>query len=323
MIKLTTTQQGIVDFFRRQYDEWPDDIKSRIDELEKKELTVLTHEDEPPMLFKQMLDFRKGSTAADLKAVAAGERPCFLCPSGRLEGQLSLDLGDYELLVNPYPAAYPHLTIPTREHTPQSIKGRIMDMVHLSRLIPDCVITYNGPKCGASAPDHMHFQAVDETLAMNFVMERADCFRLCGTEKCGVYEPPVEESFYPFFFIDSIDDSHIEPTFEEVMEALPHEPGEEPMVNIVAMSNSNGRQTRIVIIPRSAHRPDFFGTGEGQMLVSPGVIEMMGTFTVSRPEDFERLDEDVVKEIYRQTALDDDHFVVVAENLEGWLPPRK
>lgn len=325
-MKYRVTSQAVVDLFEKQLAEWPEEIKQRYEELKDfKSVKQCQGADEDVIVpSKQLLSFRKGSTAADLKAVAEGKRPCFLCESGRLPGQLSLDLGEYELLVNPYPAVYPHFTIPTKEHTPQSIKGRILDMVALARLIPNSVVTYNGPRCGASAPDHMHFQAVNEYASVLAWMRNTDCYRVCGTERCGVYEPAEVDSLFPYLFIDSINDRDLEAAFEKLVGELPHAEGEEPMMNVaVYASGENGTQVRVIVMPRAAHRPDFFGTGEGEMLVSPGVIEMLGLFTLSRPEDFERLDYEKAMEVYRQVALSDEDFDQWIERLEGWRPNRK
>jgi len=100
------------------------------------------------------------STASKVDAVSLSERPCFLCDAHRPVEQLSLPIGgQYKLLVNPYPIFPRHFTLPSVVHTPQAIIGRFADMLELASLLPEYVIFYNGARCGASAPDHMHFQA--------------------------------------------------------------------------------------------------------------------------------------------------------------------
>ena len=104
---------------------------------------------------------RSVSTTAKVDKDAVKQRPCFLCPDHLPSEQLRLPFGDrYLILCNPYPIFRHHLTIPACEHTPQRIQSRLADMLELSRQLPDFTLFYNGPRCGASAPDHFHFQAV-------------------------------------------------------------------------------------------------------------------------------------------------------------------
>jgi len=103
---------------------------------------------------------RVRSSAAKTDAASIAQRPCFLCKEHRPPTQKSVDWkGRYEILQNPFPIFPQHLTIPTYEHTPQDIRGRWGDMLALAAEMPDFTVFFNGPKCGASAPDHMHFQA--------------------------------------------------------------------------------------------------------------------------------------------------------------------
>ncbi|MCF0185380.1 MAG: DUF4922 domain-containing protein, partial [Bacteroidaceae bacterium] len=103
---------------------------------------------------------RKRSTLANLGSAAIGRRKCFLCEQNRPKEQKLVEWGEYSILVNPYPVCKVHYTIPLNEHLPQRLSGRAVDMVRLAKALPDCVVFFNGAKCGASAPDHFHFQAV-------------------------------------------------------------------------------------------------------------------------------------------------------------------
>ena len=101
------------------------------------------------------------SSGAKVDARSLAERPCFLCDANRPSEQRGIEWGDgrYTILVNPFPIFPRHLTIPAAEHTPQRITGRVADMLRLASELEGYTVFYNGPRCGASAPDHMHFQA--------------------------------------------------------------------------------------------------------------------------------------------------------------------
>ena len=209
------------------------------------------------------LSFRKASATADIDKALAGERPCFLCENARPKEQKHIIWEGYDILANPYPLSVLHLTIAAREHTPQLIAPHIHDMARLTRLLPDHAIFYNGPRCGASAPDHMHFQAVDKRLMYNFTSRR-----------------------------------------DMLM----------PMVNILAWKEKKG--TSVVIIPRKAHRPACYGTGEDGMLISPATLEMAGFFTCARPEDVDKLNAETVQQIYDDVCLSGDNMDPIYEKLK-------
>lgn len=99
------------------------------------------------------------SSGAKVDARSLAERPCFLCGKNRPAEQRGIDWRGYTVLVNPFPIFPRHLTIPAVGHTPQRIQGRVADMLALAAELPGYTVFYNGPRCGASAPDHMHFQA--------------------------------------------------------------------------------------------------------------------------------------------------------------------
>ena len=99
------------------------------------------------------------SSGAKVDAKTIAERKCFLCAANRPAEQRSVEFGDYEILVNPFPIFPEHFTIPRKEHVDQQIKPFFADMLRLAKAMDEYLVFYNGPRCGASAPDHMHFQA--------------------------------------------------------------------------------------------------------------------------------------------------------------------
>lgn len=99
------------------------------------------------------------SSAAKVDAAAIAARPCFLCAHNRPSEQMAVACGDWEVLVNPFPIFPQHFTLAHKQHQPQEIVAHIADFLDFARRLPDFVVFYNGPRCGASAPDHLHFQA--------------------------------------------------------------------------------------------------------------------------------------------------------------------
>lgn len=278
------------------------------------ELTDFNDETHGWHIHKILLNHRKGSASAKTDVKSITERPCFLCLGNRPKEQRRVLWRDYEILVNPYPVADDHLTIACRTHTPQRICGRIGDMAELARLLPDRCIFYNGPRCGASAPDHMHFQAFKQIMSLNIWMHPENLEEIVDDTYASLFVPKKGESAFPFFIIISDNKEGMEKMFETVCDSLPKsEDDEEPMMNIVMLQDNDG--FRAFIVPRKAHRPSCYGSDEGSMLISPASVEMLGTFITSRQEDFNRLDLDTVNNIYREVCLPAEEFGQICDNI--------
>lgn len=219
---------------------------------------------------------RIASTGAKVADGNAGPRPCFLCKANRPAEQLSFGLDHgYELLVNPFPIFPVHFTIPALDHTPQQLIacGRAERMTHMAEFamnLPGLALFYNGARCGASAPDHFHFQAV-EASRMPLLDWATDGRQL------------------PFKVINfsAATPAEAEAKLLEATASLPRRTGgEEPDINVICRADRISRGAQICVIPRKAHRPDFFGSAEGQILVSPASVDLAGTIILPRPEDF-------------------------------------
>lgn len=244
------------------------------------------------------------SSAAKVDTASLKARKCFLCEENRPVEQLRLPWknDEYSILINPFPIFPRHLTIPANNHTDQLIKGRIADMIRLASELDDYTIFYNGPKCGASAPDHMHFQAGNSdflTVAENLEAVEQKTIVHCEDSTLSLVD------VYPMkmFVIDAVKPEQGEILFNRLYDELPVPGGEsEPMMNILAYSTPFG--VRVVVIPRKRHRPSFYGTeGDDCMVLSPASVDMGGVFITPRPQDFERLDENIVRKVYEELCL--------------------
>lgn len=225
------------------------------------------------------------STGAKVDAAALRERPCFLCDANRPAEQIGLDWGNYTILVNPYPIFDGHLTIACKEHTPQRIDGRIADMMRLAAELPGYTIFYNGAKCGASAPDHMHFQAVPSKYLP--IWRKVKPFPGEQTVTAGMKVFVIEYDYIP----DAVW------KFDEYMRTLPDDEMGEPMCNILC------RKGTLLVIPRRAHRPANYGYDEGQIMLSPASIDLAGVLITPFEKDYLTLDAATVRAVVGQVCF--------------------
>jgi ATP adenylyltransferase/5',5'''-P-1,P-4-tetraphosphate phosphorylase II len=248
------------------------------------------------------------SANAKVDAQSILQRPCFLCPQNRPEVQLEIDYPPhYNILLNPYPIFPQHLTIAVRQHLPQSIEGRMTDMLRLAKDLPGYTLLYNGPQAGASAPDHFHFQAVSRNVMP--VEQEIHSFRyktLIRETKTGKIHY-LKNYLRKTFVCESKDPNELQAFFEafyRILQAL-HPENHEPKFNIMLwFENETGY---LVLFPREKHRPkEFFETGENQLLVSPGLVDMAGLLIIARKEDFEKLNKDLIADIYSQVSISDE-----------------
>ena len=255
---------------------------------------------------------RMVSTGANISKQAIEKRPCFLCDSNRPAEQHALPvLGQYQLLVNPFPILPKHFTIPAREHTPQLIKGRFQDLFKIAQQMPDYMVFYNGPLCGASCPDHMHLQAGSRGIAP---LER-DWKR--------IYEPALEPfaegisllTNYPcpVLVIRTAEAEEAEERFQRIYNSLPlHEGETEPRMNIVCWQQDEEVVT--LVFPRAKHRPDCYtAQGEDQLLVSPGALDMCGLLITPREQDFKKLTPELAAAILQEVSLNIEDIKVKNE----------
>ena len=260
------------------------------------------------------------SSAAKTDAVSIAHRPCFLCKENRPPTQTSKDWkGKYEILENPFPIFPQHLTIPTYEHIPQQLQGRYADMLALAKEFPQFTVFFNGPRCGASAPDHMHFQAGSRLfmpIEQQWQERIGEHLAVAGKARLHLMANDPRNSL--LMIADDAKDSII--LFEKVMQALrrnctpsnkdPHAlPLEEydegePDVNVLCYYENN--QWFTFIFPRTQHRPAcYFAEGDDQMVISPASVDLGGVFITVREKDYERLDAIKLEHILREVCWQD------------------
>lgn len=241
---------------------------------------------------------RAVSAAAKIDRASLAGRRCFLCQDNRPPQQEAVEWERYSVLVNPFPIFRRHLTIASSVHVAQSLTCRIGEMLRLADSLEGYAIFYNGPHCGASAPDHMHFQAGEADFLPLFTSWCESLTPVDGDISVAL-EPPVKFFVIVASDIDSVTDSAV-----KLIGALPKSVDhDEPMVNVFAYKYAGTR--RVVVIPRRRHRPEFYGDqGDGTMLISPGAVDMAGVIITPRESDFERLDSETVKTIYKQVSFD-------------------
>ena len=250
------------------------------------------------------IEHRKASTTASVDRESIAKRPCFLCAANlpREEEGLQFDK-NFTIYCNPFPIVDRHLTIAHKEHGSQRIANQFGSMLDLALALDGYFVVYNGPECGASAPDHMHFQAGSRVL---FPIEK-DTAGLTG-----VTVPDYERNVFlfrgrdRFALIDRMDRA-----IDLLAEITGKHP--EPMVNI-AVFHERGEWVSY-LFPRAKHRPEVFHTGE--LTVSPASIDLCGIFVVPLARDFDRITGDAIAAIFREVTLPDDQFQEVACKLES------
>lgn len=257
------------------------------------------------------------SSGAKVDAKSIRERRCFLCAANRPAEQEGIPfLGHYELLVNPFPIFPRHLTVPETEHVPQLIGHRFADMLELARELTDFTVFYNGPRCGASAPDHAHFQAGNR----GFMPIEADWRTRIGetvvqTECATLYS--LDDAPRTTLVIDTDDADEACRLFQAICQALPVPEGDqEPMMNILALYESS--RWTIFVFPRAKHRPACYtAEGDARLLSSPASVDLGGVFITPVEQDFLKITSDDVAQILSEVCLSPEAFVRVKEHIRN------
>ena len=302
-------------YFDRQLRLWPEtrDRYRELTHVETRDLNVGSSTFEV-----QFNPARIRSTGATISKEAVAARPCFLCKANRPQVQMTkIQNADYELLVNPYPILPMHFTIPMRRHQPQQIRGMYGEMIQLLKNYPDLMVFYNGPMCGASAPDHAHLQAgTSGILPLQREWQRLSR-NLTEVARRGEDATLSVIEDYPCaaLAIRSRSRRGSERMFATLYHALPKVPDQtEPMLNVVAWRADDEYVS--VVFPRRKHRPDcYYKDNDEKLLVSPGALDMSGLIITPRREDFERITPEQALAILSECALSVEDMEALKERL--------
>lgn len=252
------------------------------------------------------------SSAAKVDPKSIQERKCFLCGDNRPAVQRGIPFTaqsgvDYTILVNPFPIFTQHLTIPAIAHIDQRIAGRMEDMLALSASLTDYLVFYNGPKCGASAPDHFHFQAGNKgflPLEVDIDKIISEKGKQIGEELYTLPDAPTHTFIYRSKSTRNIVE-WFDKFYAKFAAMTPDEV--EPMMNI--LSWKTGDTHYLVVFPRRAHRPSqFFAEGDDNILISPASIDLGGIFITPLEKDFTKIKPEDVADILQQISVTPQTF---------------
>lgn len=266
------------------------------------------------------------SSAAKVDTASLKARRCFLCGENRPEEQRSLLFEGrkgrkYDVLINPYPIFPEHLVIARNKHVPQTIWKRVVDMTDIARHYPDFTVFYNGPKCGASAPDHMHFQAcprgimplekeIDGLLAENTGLDY-----ITSVQDAQLFH--YDKFTHGVFVMRARTSKSFAKLFYRLLDCLPQREDEtEPMFNLLVWYSvrstervagiSHGRfgEYRAILLARDKHRSHhYFSEGEDHLTMSPGCADMAGLFIVPQADDYAKLTSGLLEEMLSEVSV--------------------
>jgi len=263
---------------------------------------------------------RSSTAKVDRKSIAA--RKCFLCTENRPAEQNSMDMGnDFLLLVNPFPIFNTHFTIPSIHHIPQLLESSLEDLLRISSLMEGYLLFYNGPECGASAPDHLHFQAGES----GFLPVEAEFEHLAQTAGALLHQSD-HLSIWAFGHylrkMISIETSSLLKGVDAIQYILARfgeiQPEKvEPMVNLLCTYKSG--KWLLHLFPRKQHRPvQYFAEGDSQLLISPASVDFGGVFVAPRREDFDKIDGTDIANIFDQVSLDKEAFLALVQSIANY-----
>ena len=308
-------------FFNRQLERW-DDLRKCYRSLQNVKVREVQCGDN--VLKVQYNPVRMISTGANIDKDSLDKRPCFLCEKNRPKAQMAKNIDNkFDLLVNPFPILPMHFTIPAKRHVPQEILHVYGEIHRMVSLFKDLTVFYNGPLCGASAPDHLHLQAgTTGLLPLQTGWQRLSrnldvILSLNDEENISV----IREFVCPAFLIRSKSEKNDIEMFHHLYYALPKKKEEmEPMMNIVSWMQND--EYLSVVFPRKKHRPDCYSAeGDAQILVSPGALDMSGLVVTPRAQDFKKMNAQQLVSILQEVCLSEKEMEGVIDKLNNNFSP--
>lgn len=277
---------------------------------------------------KLKIQFNPGriiSASAKVDESSIANRACFLCSENLPEEQKGILLrDDFVLLCNPYPIFPQHFTIALLDHRPQQISEYFGELLEISKLLsPNYTLIYNGPACGASAPDHLHFQAGTKQLMPieDDIQQMKNDFGEIFQENEFITATFINDGLRRIIFIESFHQSRLEKSFRKIFReyeklnfAKP-----EPMMNLLC-SYDKEFGWNVIVFLRNKHRPEcFYKNDPEKLLISPAAVDLGGLIVAPRQEDFIRSDKEIIQKIFNEVSLDQNTFSALAEKLKAEL----
>jgi len=259
------------------------------------------------------------STSAKVDTDSIKNRSCFLCEKNLPQEQKGIKLlENYLLLCNPYPVFPEHFTIVTADHKPQEILSSFMDFIILAKLLSEnYTLIYNGPQCGASAPDHLHFQ----TGTKYFMPIENDFFNIKNKFGEIVFKSgkltltALDDGVRRFISLESIDEKILIKMFNSIYNELENANGE-PMMNLICNYDVE-YGWRLIIFLRSKHRPShYYLEGENRIIFSPAAIDLGGVCILPVEDDFYKIDKELLINIFNEVTIGVKEFETLKVKLK-------
>jgi hypothetical protein len=261
------------------------------------------------------------STSAEVDNETIKNRKCFLCVENLPEEQKGILIeNNYLILCNPYPIFSEHFTISLVQHKPQRILNNFSDYLFITKhLSKKYSLIYNGPECGASAPDHLHFQAGSrKTMPIeDDVHQLKNEFGDVVLENDKIAVTVIDDGIRKIIFFESNNESLLKNTFEKAYNIYKEftKFSIEPMLNIISDYNEEFGW-RVIVFLRSKHRPQsFFEEGEKKILVSPAAVDLGGLLITPQEDDFEKMNEETIRKIFREVSLSKGSLLELKQEL--------
>ena len=258
------------------------------------------------------------SSAAAVDPASISRRPCFLCVENLPEAQKGiLYRQTYLILCNPAPIFSQHYVVSNRRHIPQSIEKNMDAFLLLAKDFGSGLsVFYNGPRCGASAPDHLHFHAVPSDMMPIEKEIREDRNRILIRRLEGASILTLMSLSRPIIIVEGKELRSVETALLKAVEAMKETlpASDEPMMNLLCAYD--GTQWQVLIIPRRKHRPDaYYREGDERILISPGMVDMGGLIITPVEKDFNAIDAEQIGNIFKEVSMDDDTFAKIMATL--------
>jgi hypothetical protein len=264
---------------------------------------------------------RMASTTARVDQTSLRARRCFLCIENLPEEQRGIVYqDDFLILCNPAPIFDRHYTISHVSHREQSIEPFLGVMLSLAReLSPLFTVFYNGPRSGASAPDHMHFQTSPSGILPVEQDSANPRHRVLAIQRKSISVWTLNDYARQVIVLESDNQLELETTIRRLLNAMREVAGEqsvEPLLNILCSYAEGTWKT--IVFPRSKHRPDvFYREGADRILISPAAVDMGGFIVTPAEKDFDTVDGQLIQDIYREVSLELLTVEKIVNTLEG------